>query len=159
MAGGATTTVPTAIKKLRGTDLDNPGRVNHREPQVEGVVSEPPLLSEAGRLIWAEVVPFIERMKVLQPQDSFALQLLVEAMADYVIARDALAKEERYYTTESENGSIMMRSHPALVDRDNAWRRVRYMLQDFGSTPASRTRVQTVLEDDGDDLDKWARGA
>jgi phage terminase small subunit len=47
----------------------------------------------------------------------------------------------RYYTSRTTSGSLMIRPHPALAVRQDAWKRVVMLLRDFGMTPSARTRV------------------
>jgi P27 family predicted phage terminase small subunit len=153
-----TAPAPSALKVLRGTDKAQPSRVNRREPKGEpGGLVPPPWLSEKGRLVWDYLEPMFTSMRITLESDNPAFMLLAEALADYLVARNQIEEDGPYYTTETEQGSVMIRSHPAVADRNDAWRRARLALVDFGGTPSARTRVQTLL-DEGDELDKWASG-
>jgi phage terminase small subunit len=62
----------------------------------------------------------------------------------------------RYYTTTTENGSLMIRPHPAMAIRSDAWKRVVGMLDRFGMTPSSRTKVSALAAVEIDPLAEWA---
>lgn len=80
-------------------------------------------------------------MKVLTQADRWALEMLCDAWNDYREAQRIVAKEGAFYDTYTNEGAPMKRPHPAVADRNDAWRRVKSMLSEFGLTPASRTSV------------------
>lgn len=150
---------PTQLKVVQGTtraDRANPG-----EPKIAaGAVSQraPAWLSANARPWWRRVRPILARMKVLTDADPIALGLLCDALADYVAARDQLAKEGRTYETESEAGR-MIRANPLVGDQADAWRRAKLMLTEFGLTPASRAKVSVADAGPADPLEQWERRA
>ncbi|MBL0220020.1 MAG: phage terminase small subunit P27 family [Myxococcales bacterium] len=92
---------------------------------------------------WRRLVAVLVEMKVLTAADLSALRAVCEAWADYRAAQTVAAKKP-YYKTKSRDGSEMIRAHPAVADRSDAWRRYRAGLVEFGLTPASRSRVSAV---------------
>ncbi len=58
----------------------------------------------------------------------------------------------RYYATKTETGSLMVRPHPALGEREKAWARVVSLLKEFGMTPAQRTRISQVAPEEHDPM-------
>jgi phage terminase small subunit len=56
----------------------------------------------------------------------------------------------RYYTSRTREGSLMIRPHPAMAVRQDAWKRVTVLLREFGMTPASRTRISATESPAGD---------
>ncbi|HEY2895300.1 MAG TPA: phage terminase small subunit P27 family, partial [Pirellulales bacterium] len=88
--------------------------------------------------------PSLERMGVLTKADEMALQLLCD-YADYTEARDELrALGSKYYTTTTQTGGMMHRVHPAVAVMQEADRRLRNCLIEFGKTPSARSRVQVT---------------
>lgn len=63
----------------------------------------------------------------------------------------------RYYTTRTKEGSLMIRPHPAMAIRQDAWKRVVGLLREFGMTPSARTRVSAGEASDADPLDEFLR--
>lgn len=61
----------------------------------------------------------------------------------------------RYYTTTTEKESLMIRPHPAMAIRSDAWKRVVGMLDRFGMTPSARTKVSAVAAVEVDPLSEW----
>jgi P27 family predicted phage terminase small subunit len=66
----------------------------------------------------------------------------------------------RYYSTRTESGSLMVRPHPAMAEKDAAWRRFTRLLTEFGSTPAARARVHATPAGGGevDPAEEFASG-
>lgn len=62
----------------------------------------------------------------------------------------------RYYTTTTEKGSLMIRPHPAMAIRSDAWKRVVAMLDRFGMNPSAKTRVSATAPVEADPLEAWA---
>src|SRR5262249_25527084 len=86
---------------------------------------------------------------VLTELDGVALEALCEAYADGQEARKTLDKfGSRYYETVSSNGGKMLRAHPAVGVVRDADRRLRGWLAEFGLTPAQRSGIVTLLDED-----------
>lgn len=150
--------VPTALRLIRG----NPGKrpLPKHEPRARLVAPDPPKrLQPVARSMWKELVPVLFRMRVLTEADLRALELICEAWAEYRQAQLIIAKQGAWYETINESGGKMIRSHPALVDRADAWRRAKAGLVEFGLTPASRTKVTAAPEDAHDPLQEFLGGS
>lgn len=134
---------PTHLKLVTG----NPGKrpVNRKEPKVpRSRPSAPVHLSDKARETWGFVTGLLDRMGVLTEADSVALEMLCEAYADYLAARVELkAFGSDYYATETAGGDKMHRVHPAVAQKNDADRRIRAWLAEFGMTPSARARVRT----------------
>ena len=83
-------------------------------------------------------------MKVMTMADRKALELLSLAYQEYREASDVIAREGATYETTTENGNTMIRPRPEVRLRAESWRRTSTMLQEFGLTPAARSRVYGV---------------
>jgi P27 family predicted phage terminase small subunit len=145
---------PTRLKIIRG----NPGkrRINAAgEPRpVRKQPEAPSQLSEKARTAWDQIAPVLDRMGVLTEADAMALEMLCEAYADYRGAREDLrAFGSNYYETVTQTGGVMRRLHPAFNVMQDAERRIRTWLVEFGKTPSARSRV-SVVEPEKDDVAK-----
>ncbi len=148
---------PTFLKLVAG----NPGRrpLNSSEPAPQNKRPPPPRhLSEQARKTWARMSSILGRMGLLTEADGVALELLCEAYADYLEARDTLkAFGGRYYETTNAAGGVMHRPHPALAAMADADRRIRAWLAEFGQTPSSRSKVQVGDGKTSDPAEKYFR--
>lgn len=134
---------PTALKILEG----NPGkrRLNEAEPVPPPAVKvrTPPrrLLPEAKRE-WKRLAQALVEMGVLTEVDWAAFAEMCQCYAYYLAADAEITKgggAGAYMMQVTENGYAS--KHPLLSIRQqhlDAWRRA---LQDFGLTPASRSRI------------------
>lgn len=64
----------------------------------------------------------------------------------------------RYYTTETESGSLMVRAHPAVARQERTWADVERLLGKFGMNPAERTRVKPTVAGEVDPWEEFMRG-
>jgi P27 family predicted phage terminase small subunit len=131
---------PTDLKILRG----NPG---HRkldaadEPQPTAGIPEPPAhLSKEARGHWFRMAPELAKMRVLTMADREGLAILCDAWARYVMAEKAV--EKHGLLIKSPSGYPIQ--NPALAIRNQAAKEMRGWLNEFGLTPAARTRVKTT---------------
>lgn len=133
---------PSHLKLVTG----NPGRrpLNKAEPKAaRSRPSAPAHMSDKARETWGYVSALLDDMGVLTKVDALALELLCEAYADFLAAANELkAQGSDYYETMSQTGSTMYRAHPALAKKQDADRRIRGWLAEFGMTPSARSRVK-----------------
>lgn len=141
---------PTQLKLIRGTD--RPDRTNAAEPKPEtGWPDAPHYLSERAAEAWPKVCRVLDDMGVLTKADGIAVTLLCEAFADWLEARAIVECEGATYQTESGGGALIVRAHPAVAMRNDAWRRVQSAAANCGLDPASRSKVKAADKNEKDD--------
>src|SRR5258707_5544374 len=131
---------PIALKILEG----NPGKrdLGRGEPTLPAAVPPcPKHIRGLARGAWQRIGAQLARMHVANHVDQDALELLVGAYAEYRRAQAVLDRRGRTYTIRTASGRVV-RARPEVAIAQDAWRRVRLMLQEFGLTPAARTRVE-----------------
>lgn len=99
----------------------------------------PPWASASARERWDEIAEVLAGMQVSTQADRGAMVLLVDAVAQYVQARDQVDKEG--ITSVGSMGNIIV--NPAVRVRDSAWARAMKAMEQFGMTPSSRASVTT----------------
>lgn len=140
----------------------NPGKraLNKREPKPRrGVPPCPRFMSDRGAGAWKRIGGLLDSMGVLTHADQGALVLLCEAFADWFECVDVVRREGIVYETPTAAGSIVKRAHPAVAMRNDAHRRIQSLLIEFGLTPAARSKVQRIDDDDADPLEELLREA
>ena len=147
---------PTIQKALGGTL--QPSRTNKHEPVPDVALPLPPAwLSERGNHYWNEIGPVLLSMKVVTFGDGAALSLLVEALAEWAEARQAVigvggvGGVGLVYEMETESGQTMRRPKPEVAQASDAMKRALRMLTEFGLTPSSRSKVSALGGEDGND--------
>ena len=133
---------PTASKRLSGTLRRD--RQNQREPKPKAGARCPSWLAADAKSVWRDLAPVLERMKVLTEADREALALLCSALAEYRQARAVLDREGSTYRATTEAGAVLVRPRPELRIAQDAWRRARLMLVEFGLSPAARSKVSAL---------------
>lgn len=148
---------PTVLKLLQGTARHD--RLNPSEPEPPALVDArpPSWLDSRGRRAWRDWLPVLTGMRVLTEADGAALALMCDAYAEYLAARAVLRREGASYTT-GELPAQMVRQRPEVAQAADAWRRVSAMMQQFGLTPASRSRVSSQQAETVDPVQEWLHG-
>ncbi len=127
---------PTQLKRLAG----NPGkrRLNEREPQPQaGRVTCPRWLPLEAKREWRRVAPELRRLGLLTCVDRLALAGYCMAYARWRQANDVLTDEGLTFVTPS--GYVQQRPEVAIANKSLA--EMKAFAQEFGMTPASRTRI------------------
>jgi P27 family predicted phage terminase small subunit len=134
---------PTAIRLVKG----NPGRRPIRESEPKPTVKAPecpPHLNDIAKGQWARLVPVLLSMRVLTEADEIALGNLCGAYATLIEAQNQMAKTGILYKTKSGH----IQQSPLLSIINAQLNIVNSLLREFGMTPAARTRVAAVEEDE-----------
>lgn len=137
--------VPSALKKLRGTD--QPCRMNPDEPVAQRLDSEPPKhLSRRARKAYRYAVEMLDGVGVLSISDALAVESLAATYAQLWEARDALAAYgSMTYSTMTEGGAVW-KPYPEVAIVSDCERRLLQLYSAFGMTPSARTRVAVTAK-------------
>lgn len=150
---------PSHLRLIAGNRGKRPINEDEPKPRRERP-SAPAGVSDSAREVWGQTVLVLDEMGVLTTADSFAVEMLCEAIADHRSAVEQIAlnkkksKEEtdvvtdsdwsacgHYYRTKSREGGFMWRSHPAVAMKSDADRRIKAWCAEFGMTPSARSRL------------------
>lgn len=144
---------PSHLRAVEG----NPSHarpVNKEEPMPDkGHKPAPEYFSERAVTWYNELVGDLEKMGVMTKVDSMAAEMLIVAYEEYRLLSDVIDKEGFTYWAQSATGGDLLKGNPAVNQRSNAWSRIRGMLQEFGLTPASRSKVSAKQADNDNVLD------
>ena len=139
---------PTRLKLLTG----NPGKrpINSREPQPLKVAPRcPQWLTAEARKVWRRMVPLLRGMGVLTAVDGDALTAYCQTHARWKAAEEFLAKHGEVYPIRDDAGRLKcMQQFPQVSIARNHLLILRAYQQEFGLTPAARTRIHVGLDDD-----------
>jgi len=127
---------PTALKLVTG----NPGHrpLNRKEPKPEAAIPEcPEFVQGEARKTWHKVARKLHRIGLLTEIDDMALAVLCQSWAEYLEASAKL--RETGMLVKSPNGYPMM--NPYLAIANQAVKKVRSLLAEFGMSPSSRSRI------------------
>ena len=104
-----------------------------------------PGLTKIGKKHWPAVRAVLRELPVTAASDMIAVQRFTEAYAQVMEFQDQLDTEGRVYKALTEHG-FSLRDHPLVGQLEDAERRLRMYMNEFGLTPASRSKVKA----DGD---------
>jgi P27 family predicted phage terminase small subunit len=141
---------PTALRLVDGNAGKRPLPRHEPKPAAEPP-PKPTHLSELAAEAWDRVAPELHRLGLLTVVDGVALELLACAYDDWRSAHADVVAEGITYETENAQGGRMVRAHPAVAVRSDAWRRVKSILAEFGLTPSSRAKLDVAPPDGATD--------
>jgi P27 family predicted phage terminase small subunit len=144
MARSGRTPKPTALRILHG---DRKDRINYREPvPAVGPMEPPDGMSDEVRAVWDFTVHHLTVMGLAMPSDRECLRAYCEAVVGHAKASAVVARSA--ILVKGLHGTLVR--NPALqIQRDMAKTLLRFA-QEFGLTPAARTRIETADQDTGE---------
>lgn len=135
--------IPTQLKIVNG----NPGKraINGQEPDPEYLndLTPPDYLSVGAKAVWDEIAQKLRTARVLTEVDVPMLHMACESIASY---RRAVRKCEERYT----NGGIGEKDSIGYWEmiKSMSFKQAMTALQQFGMSPAARTRI--AIQPQGD---------
>jgi len=140
---------PSAIRDL-GPRLHR--KKNKREPMIKAAMPTcPKWLDSVGKYFFKEIGAMLLNIRVMTNADKKALEILSDAYSEYRQARSVILKKGHTYESykKDKDGNVflsMVRVRPEVGISQNAWEKCFKGLQQFGLTPASRTKVEMLGE-------------
>lgn len=144
---------PTVLKLIQG----NPGKraINRREPQPRaGIPPCPKHLSRPARVEWKRVAEQLAEIGLLTQIDRAALAAYCQAWGRWVESEEKLAQAGTII--KSPNGYPM--PSPYLTVANKAMRQMHSLLNEFGMTPSSRSRLKAGMPQEADPFDDLLNG-
>ena len=143
------TAAPAALKLLkgRGEGRDSGGRPVAHSPNFVREAPEPPdWLDAEARAEWDRVVPGLEALDIVKPEDRAALTAFCETWSRFVAAVNQY-RAEGMVLVNPDSGRA--HKHPAVGVAEVAAAQLRSWAAAFGLTPATEQRINMVTTDDG----------
>lgn len=140
---------PTEILKRRGSWRGN-SRPSEPKPQ-KTAPPKPRRLTKEQSAVWKQLVPELERLGVLSRIDGNALERYCTLWIRWRRASDFLEKYGESYPLKDNDGKVkcfMPFPQAAVVNKLSVL--LLRLEQEFGLTPASRTRIQVTVEPEAD---------
>lgn len=132
---------PDHLKVLAGEK--RPSRLNPNEPAARrGVAVPPDWLSERASEHFMRLAGILNGMGIASPDDVDALAMLASRLEEIEICTAVIEDAGRVYETVNTAGSAMIRARPEVGMRNEAMRHAQSLLNDFGLSPAARSKVQ-----------------
>ncbi len=145
---------PAALKLLKGSTegRDSGGREVNTGPAFRRIAPNPPTwLSPEAAAEWRRVVPGLQRLDILKPEDRAVLAAYCETWATFV---DAIRQQHRDgLTIEAKQGVL---AHPAVGIARAAARELRAFAAHFGLTPSTEQALARGADDGGEEDNPFA---
>jgi len=134
---------PTPVLKLRGSTLATKRREQLEAKGPAGVPDCPDWLDEQTRQVWDQLVPLLEGMGVLTRVDGNALSRYCRLWTRWRKAEAFIDDKGEMYPLKDDKGAVKcFMQWPQVAIAHKLAQQLTRLEQEFGMTPASRTRIQ-----------------
>jgi len=142
---------PTNLKLIQGTY--RPDRANPSEPKPRAVIPPcPKFLQGEAKKQYQKTAKKLARIGLMTELDDLALSMLCQGWQEYLDNTEQVKKSG--ILVKSPNGFPVL--NPYLIAANQAIKKVRSLLAEFGMTPASRSRIQATATSEESD-DEWSK--
>ncbi len=143
---------PTALLELRNSSLVTKRRQQTEAKGRPGRPRCPNWLDKIAKAAWRQLVPQLEAMGVLTLIDANALARYCRLWSRWRQAEAFLDQKGPVYPLKDERGKIKcVMPWPQVAIASKLAQQLTRLEQEFGMTPAARTRIQVSVGDAGDD--------
>lgn len=138
---------PTFLKEVTGNPGGRP--LNKKEPKPKRKFPIKPVgLRPVADKYWDRLRDNLVDLGILSGVDEDAMETMANLYADIQELQSRVIKEGFTYWSSSESGELM-KANPAVAQLRTAQGQFKVYLTEFGMTPASRSKIRTDKEDDG----------
>lgn len=143
---------PISVKKSQGT-LRKSRLVKDAPTLKPGRPAVPASIADNAVAFaeWDRLCSDLLMTRVLSAQDRGIVEIASLAYAEYMEAIDALAGGGIVYETTNTSGARIIKAHPAVAIRSDAWRRYKAALGEVGLSPSARQKVAGLGSGEEDD--------
>ena len=142
---------PTPILKLRGSTLVTQRRERREAKGPAGAPDCPDWLDADARTAWDQLVPQLTSMAVLTKIDGNALARYCRLWARWRKAEAFIDKHGDMFPIKDEAGKLRcMQQWPQVAIASKLAQQLTRLEQEFGMTPAARTRIQVQRSDESE---------
>ena len=145
---------PTRMKFVQGTFRKDRANLNEPKPRSQ-LPPCPDFLEGRARQEYFRIGRKLERIGVLTEIDDLALIGLCQSWAEYLDATEQARKTGML--VKAPSGYPML--NPYVMLANQALKRVKSFLTEFGMTPSSRTRIHAADNSAADPDNPWAQFA
>lgn len=148
---------PTAQKQLEGTARADRMISNEMMPsKIDHAPSPPRYLTDNAKKEWKLVCAELIDLDMLAGVDLALLSAYCQEMADYVMACEKLKDPEigHVMTTTKEGGGSYSQQSPWVSIKNTALGNALKLANQFGFTPAARSRINAKPKEEEDELGK-----
>ena len=150
---------PTNLKILQGNKHKE--RINLNEPKFDRSMPKcPSYLNKTAKAIWLKKARELNQAGVLTVIDDSALATYSQLFSRYLDLEGDIAKEgtvviKKGFDKEGEVVELDTKINPKVVESRLTVQQLRQYETEFGMTPSSRSRIQVVNPESGDEGDEF----
>lgn len=147
--------IPTAIKKLQGTDRADRVLVNEMMPaKLEYAPSAPEWMSDDAKEEWNSACDQLLDLDMLHRVDLGMLAAYCQEMANFIQATVQLKREGHINSIVREDGTVYQQPSPWVSIKNSYLKNAQSIARDFGFTPAARTKISATPKEAESEFEK-----
>ena len=151
---------PTTLKVIEGNRGKRKTSKQEPDPEYLDDLTPPAWLPDAAKAIWSEIVPHLRRARMLSTVDVPMLSKGCVAIAQYRRATAMIGDQlviDPGQAKEGEDPPKAAQLNQWMVAQSMAFKQAMAVFQQFGMSPAARTRI--MIQPQGDLFGGTAQGA
>ena len=147
---------PTALRVIEGNPAKRPLPEHEPKPK-RGTPRCPRVLTPAGKTAWRQVTKMLDAMGLLTVVDGHMLERYCDGLVRWRAAAAFLQKHGEVYPIKDDKGNLRyMQQFPQVSIYAKLDVALRRMEEQFGMSPAARTRIQVAVDaNEPDDFAVW----
>lgn len=137
---------PTALKLLEGTYRQDRANFAEPKPTLARMIDCPVNLNEKQKLVWDSLAPELIRIGTLTLTDIPAFMRYIDMTLEYNEMQKQIDGKNYFHVVRDENNRVTtVKILPQIRLRNHALNELLRLESHFGMTPASRSRIITIL--------------
>jgi P27 family predicted phage terminase small subunit len=149
--------VPTHLKILNGNPGKRPLPANEPKP-IPQSPKRPTWLNKEGKRAWGILLPELERLGLMTVVDGQAFAAACQSYGTWAECQKILKETGYTYEYENKNGAVNVIARPEILIGDKALSQFKSFCVEFGLTPSSRSRINLIDTETGDELSELLSG-
>jgi P27 family predicted phage terminase small subunit len=136
---------PSALKLIEGNKGKRAPNKQEPDPAYLNDLSAPEWMPDGARKVWDEIVPHLRLARMLSTVDVPMLAMGCCSIDEY---RQASKLADKRLLVKGQNDAGFPTLNPALIIKSMAFKQAMAVFQQFGMSPAARTRI--AIQPQGD---------
>ena len=138
---------PTPILQMRGSALATRAREQAEVKGPAGTPECPDGLDDDAKAAWDQLVPMLERMRVLTRIDGNALTRYCRLWSRWRAAEQFIKDRGEMYPIKDDAGKVKwFQQWPQVAIANKLAQQLTRLEQEFGMTPSARSRIQLMQD-------------
>lgn len=147
------------VHEMSGAYLKNPNRKNHNAPKLDpNEPAMPEYFDEDETLMWMQLCEDLKNSGLLSASFREIMVAYCAAYGGWIKAKRSVAKSGMVLVTKDKDGTVQARRNPFSVELHKYRDEMTKLIPEFGLTPASRSKLVSMKEEEESPFSEYLRG-